>query len=97
MPAANIDSNTYDYTHTAHTALLSLYHSEATAQPRWINQPIATPIGLSDSLKHFYVPDIGMQLSISDAPYILSEAEDKALWNALRDSTMLVSKGRLVE
>ena len=57
----------------------------------------ASPTGEINHTKEFFLPSDNIKMSMPSLHRELSEAEGKALWLALGDSTQLIQKGRLLQ
>lgn len=58
---------------------------------------LAEPVGTPYHTVDYVIPNESFSLTIPKSDKELTEMEDKALWLALKDSTKLVRKGRLVK
>jgi len=93
---ADIDTNIHDY-NMRQTAASSVYvfakhHPSGGA----LGKP-AEPLDAVQHCKILFEPDSKIKVTLPDEAYVLSSEEGNALWSAMRESTKLVSRGRLIK
>lgn len=98
--AIDIESNYVDCSGFVQTAASNTYISASYSHSSGQATMLPLPAESLDSPQHrnvMYAPSVNIKVTLPERPYQMDGDENTALWGAMKKSTKLVSRGRLVK